>query len=46
LIEGEIVPTAAAKASPHEMMKSRLIRAVVLQAPKGLIRRGSMRWPG
>jgi Uma2 family endonuclease len=37
LIEGEIVPTAAAKASPHEKMKSRLNRALVLQAPEGLM---------
>lgn len=26
LVEGEMVPMAAAKASPHEMMKSRLVR--------------------
>ncbi|WP_156680019.1 Uma2 family endonuclease [Sphingomonas profundi] len=30
LIDGEIVPMAAAKASPHEMMKSQLIRALIL----------------
>jgi Uma2 family endonuclease len=35
LIEGEIVPMAAAKASPHEMMKSRLIEAFVLARPGG-----------
>lgn len=33
LIEGELVPMAAAKASPHEMMKSRLTEALVKQAP-------------
>lgn len=36
LIEGEIVPMAAAKASPHEMMKSRLNRALVMAAPPEL----------
>ena len=30
LIEGEIVPTAAAKADWHEMIKSRLIRGLVM----------------
>ncbi|UAK24153.1 Uma2 family endonuclease [Sphingomonas nostoxanthinifaciens] len=36
LIEGEIVPMAAAKASPHEMMKSRLNRWLVRAAPDEL----------
>lgn len=36
LIEGEIVPMAAAKASPHEMMKSRLTEALVLARPSEL----------
>ncbi len=36
LIEGEIVPMAAAKASPHEMMKSRLTEALVLAKPPEL----------
>ena len=31
LIDGEIVPMAAAKADWHEIMKSRLVRALVLQ---------------
>lgn len=34
LIDGEIVPMAAAKASWHELMKSRLNRALVLAAPR------------
>ena len=33
LIEGEVVPMAAAKADWHEMMKSRLIRALVPALP-------------
>jgi Uma2 family endonuclease len=33
LIEGEIVPMAAAKADWHEMMKARLLRALVLALP-------------
>ena len=33
LIEGEIVPMAAAKANWHEIMKSRLTRALVLSLP-------------
>ena len=36
LIEGEIVPMAAAKASPHEMMKSRLVRWLARAAPDEL----------
>jgi len=36
LVEGEIVPMAAAKASPHEMMKSRLIRALIRALPDEL----------
>lgn len=34
LIEGEIVPMAAAKFSPHEWMKSRINEALVLAKPK------------
>ncbi len=34
LIEGEIVPMAAAKANAHEQMKSRLIEALVLAKPR------------
>jgi len=33
LIEGEIVPMAAAKSNPHEQMKAALIRALVLALP-------------
>ena len=33
LIEGEIVPMAAAKANWHEIVKSRLLRALVLTLP-------------
>lgn len=36
LIEGEIVPMAAAKANWHEQMKSRLTRALILCAPPGV----------
>lgn len=36
LIEGEIVPMAAAKASPHEMMKSRLNRVLARALPDKL----------
>ena len=34
LIEGEIVPMAAAKFSPHEWMKSRLNEALVIAKPR------------
>jgi Uma2 family endonuclease len=34
LIEGEIVPMAAAKFSPHEWMKSRLIEALAVSKPR------------
>jgi len=33
LVEGEIVPMAAAKASLHEQMKAKLVRALVLALP-------------
>jgi Uma2 family endonuclease len=33
LIEGEIVPMAAAKANAHEQMKSRLVRSLVTATP-------------
>jgi Uma2 family endonuclease len=36
LIDGEIVPMAAAKASWHERMKSQLVRALVLSLPDEL----------
>lgn len=36
LIEGEIVPMAAAKANAHEQMKSRLVEALILAKPKGV----------
>ena len=34
LIDGEIVPMAAAKSSPHERMKSQLNRALVFASPE------------
>lgn len=34
LIEGEIVPMAAAKFNPHEQMKSALIRALIIALPR------------
>jgi len=33
LIDGEIVPMAAAKANAHEQMKSRLVRSLVMATP-------------